>query len=193
MSRMRAMGAGLLVIAVAIGAAGCSKDDAKKTENDRGAISFADPPAGSEALGLCYAYKIAQMKDVIGGGNAFKRLPPEAIGKKGDPVTGEACSWARSETNGDALTLRIEVRNFGKDAAALDSQYQALRNGTVGATTVLGLGDDAFSSKSKQTSLVQVRDGKYLLTLSSRSAGGLDPLPIDTLKLLAASGLEQLP
>ncbi|MFN8017083.1 MAG: hypothetical protein U0P45_03060 [Acidimicrobiales bacterium] len=193
MSRMRVMGTGLLAIAIAVGAVGCSKDDAKKTENDRGAISFADPPTGSEALGLCYAYKINRMKDVIGGGNMFKRLAPEAIGKKGDKVTGEACSWARSEPNGDALTLRIEVRNFKQDQAALDQQYQALRNSTVGATSVVDIGDDAFSSQSKQTSLLQVRDGQYLLTLSSRAAGDLKPLKLDTLKLLAASGLEQLP
>ena len=193
MSRMRVIGAALLVMAVAIGATGCSKDEKKEQGSDRGAISFSDPPTGSASLGLCYAYKISQIKELIGGGNMFKRLPPEAIGKKGDPVTGEACAWARSEPNGDALTLRIEVRNFKDDTAALDKQFTALRDGTLDAKSVPELGDAAFSSQSKQTSLLQVRSDGYLLTLSSRAAGSLKPVPMDTLELLAAAGLEQLP
>src|SRR4051812_34155914 len=108
MSRLRVLGVGVLIAAVVLGAAGCSKPKEKAKASDRGTISFADPPAGSEKLGLCYAYDIAHMKQLLGGGTAFKRLPPAAIGKQGDKVTGEACAWQRTEPNGDALNLRVE-------------------------------------------------------------------------------------
>lgn len=193
MSRLRVAGLGVLVVAVVLSGAACSKKEKKETSSDRGTISFADPPAGSTSLGLCYAYDIAQMKTLIGGGHNFKRLPPEAIGAKGDPVTGESCAWERKDPNGDAQSLRIEVRNFKDDTAALEKQFTDLRDGTLDATVVPELGDVAFSSKSPNTSLLQIRSEGYLLTLASRSDGKLKPIPLDTLKLLGASGLEQLP
>lgn len=183
----------MLIVAVVLGGTACSKEEKKKATSDRGTISFADPPAGSTKLGLCYAYDITQMKALIGGGRNFKRLPPAAIGSKGDPVTGEACAWERKDANGDALALRIEVRNYRDDTATLEKQFTDLRDGTLDATVVPELGDVAFSSKSPTTSLLQIRSEGYLLTLSSRSDGKLKPIPLDTLKLLGASGLEQLP
>ncbi len=192
MSRMRILGVGVLAAAVLFGAAACSKDDKKASESDRGTITFKDPPKGSTDIGLCYAYSVKQIKGLVGGEETFKRLAPEAIGAKGDKVHGEACSWERAEPNGDALNLRIEVRDYGKDDAALLTRYATLKEGTIGATDVEGLGEGAFSSESDQTSLLQVKAGSYLLTLSSRSEGGLEPVPLKALQLLAASGLERI-
>lgn len=193
MSRLRILGVGVLVAAVVLGASACSKDEKKTESSDRAPISFVDPPAGSTDLGLCYAYDIEQMKELIGGEETFKRLAPSAIGNKGDKVRGEACGWQRTEPNGDGLSLRIEVRNFGKDTAALGSQFTALKDGTIAAKDVPNLGDAAFSSVSDETSLLQVQSGPYLLTLASRADGSLKPVSLDALKLLAASGLDQLP
>ncbi len=193
MSRLRVLGFTMLVASIAVTGAGCSKKQEAKTESDRGAISFSDPPPGSTTLGLCYAYDIAQMKELIGGGSNFKRLAPAAIGKKGDKVTGEACAWERKDPNGDALSLRIEVRNYGTDSAELQKQFDSLRTTTVGAQNVPKIGELAFSSASDQTTLLQVRSGKYLLTLSSRAEGKLEPIPVETMVLLGTAGLGQLP
>ena len=193
MPRIRLLGAALLVAAVtATLATGCSKDDEQVAENDRGTITFADAPEGSTSLGLCYPYDIAQMKELIGGGNTFKRLAPSAIGSEGDPVTGEVCAWERNAENGDVLSLRIEARTFA-DQATLESQFASLQDGTLEAQPVEGFGDAAFSSVSDETSLLQIRSGPYLLTLASRGTGELAPLDLDTLKLLSAAGMEQLP
>lgn len=192
MSRMRILGAGVLSVVVLFSAAACSKSDDKATKSDRPPISFADPPKGSTDIGLCYAYDVEQMKDLLGGEETFKRLPPAAIGNEDDKVRGEACAWQRTEPNGDALSLRIEVRNFGEDEATLLSQFAALKDGTIGATDVEGLGDGAFSSVTDETSLLQVKSGPYLLTLSSRSEGDLKPVDLAALQLLAASGLDQI-
>jgi len=192
MSPLRKLGLGALIAAVAVAGAACSSDDSSGTKSDRGTVSFADPPPGSTDLGLCSAYDIDDMKDLIGGDETFKRLPPTAIGAKGDPVTGEACAWERTETNGDALSVRIEARDYGEDVALLDEQFGALKDGTISAETVDGLGDEAFSSESDETSLLQIRTGQYLLTLSSRAAGDLSPVDVKTLQFLANGGLEQL-
>ena len=186
------LGAGVLVAAVLFSAAACSKDEKKAAKSDRAPISFADPPKGSTDLGLCYAYDTKQIKELIGGAENFKRLPPAAIGAKGDKVKGEACAWQRTDPNGDALSLRIEVRNFGEDDATLLSQYAALKSGTLGAADVDGLGDGAFSAVTDETSLLQIKSGPYLLTLSSRADGDLKPIDLETLQLLGASGLDQL-
>lgn len=195
MSRLRNAGIAVLVGALLVGGAACSdkKDDAKSTSNDRGVVAFADPPAGSDSLGLCYAYPIENVKALIGGGHNFKRLAPAAIGNEGDAVTGEVCAFERKDPNGDALSLRVEARAYGDDAAGLAKHFDELRAGTLAATDVPDIGDAAFSSTSPDTSLLQVRSGGYLLTLSSRSDGKLKPIPVDTLKLLAGSGLERLP
>jgi len=192
MSRMRILGAGVLTAALLLGAAACSSDSKKTPENDRGTITFKDPPKGSTSIGLCYAYKLQDIKKLIGGDHDFKRLPPAAIGNEDDPVHGEACAWQRTDPNGDGLNLRIEIRDFGDDAAGLLKQYADLKDGTISATDVADLGDGAFSSESKDTSLLQVKSGPYLLTLSSRSEGDLKPIPVPTLQLLAASGLDHI-
>lgn len=192
MSRMRTLGIGVLTATVLFGAAACSKSDDTPAKSDRAPISFADPPKGSTDIGLCYAYNVDQIKALIGGEETFKRLAPAAIGKKTDPVHGEACAWERTEPNGDAASLRIEVRDFGKDQETLLSQYAALKEGTPGATDVEGLGDGAFSAVTDDTSLLQVKSGEYLLTLSSRAEGGLEPVDLAALQLLAASGLDRI-
>jgi hypothetical protein len=189
---MRTLGVGVLAAALLFGSAACSKDEDKPAENDRGTITFKDPPKGSTDIGICHAYDVQQIKDLIGGDNTFKRLPPEAIGAKGDKVRGEACSWQRTEPNGDALNLRIEVRDYGKDEAGLATQFKKLEDGTISADPVSGLGDAAFSSESDETSLLQVRSGPYLVTLASRAEGGLKPVELGALQLLAASGLDRI-
>ena len=196
MSRLRVLGVGVLIGAVLLTGAGCAKKREEAKPSDRGPIHFVDPPAGSEKLGLCYAYDIAHVKALIGGDNTFKRLPPTAIGKPNDQVTGEACAWQRTEPNGDARSLRIEVRNFGKgadDMARRDSQFKALEDGAIDAQEVPGLGDGAFSSLTDNASVLQVKSGPYLLTLASRTDGALTPVKVNALQLLAASGLNRLP
>lgn len=195
MSRMRTLGVGVLAAAVLFGVAACSKDEKKATDSDRAPIEFAEPADGSTTLGLCAAYDTKDMKKLIGGDETFKRLAPAAIGTEDDPVRGEACAWQRTEANGDALNLRIEARNYGDDQATLLEQYAALKKGTIGATDIADLGDPngAYSSESDQTSLVQVKSGPYMLTLSSRADGNLEPIPVTDLERLAAAGLKQLP
>lgn len=183
----------MVLVGLVGGGVACSKSDDAKPTNDRGAVSFADPPEGSMALGLCYAYPLEDVKTLMGGGQYFKRLPPAAIGAEGDAVTGEACAFERKDPDGDGLSLRVEVRNYGEDAAALTTQFDDLKAGTLEAAAVEDIGDAAFSSTSKDTSLLQVRADGYLLTLASRADGTLKPIPVNTLKLLGASGLEQLP
>jgi hypothetical protein len=192
MARMRELSVGLLVALLVVTAAACSDDD-EPTSSDRGTLSFTDPPAGATRLGLCRAYDTAQVKELLGGEETFKRLAPSAIGLEGDPVVGEACAWERIEPNGEVATLRIEVREFTADPAELGTQFEQLREGTLEAQPTDGVGEQAFTSVSDETSLLQVRSGGYLLTLASRATGSLDPVSIDALKLLAASGLEQLP
>ncbi len=120
MSRVRKLGS-LVLVAVAItgAAASCSKSDGEAEKSDRKVVSFGDAPEGSTDIGMCGAYKTEQMKGFIGGDETFRRLAPEAIGKEGDPVTGEACSWERVEEDGDSLSLRIEVRTFGVPSASI--------------------------------------------------------------------------
>jgi hypothetical protein len=192
MSRMRILGVAVLASVVLLGASACSSDEKKATKSDRPPISFAEPPEGSTDIGLCYAYDLEQIKDLIGGDETFKRLAPTAIGAEGDKVRGEACGWQRTEPNGDALSLRVEVRDFGEDEATLLSQYAALKEGTIDATDVEGIGQGAFSAVTDETSLLQIKSSPYLLTLSSRADGTLKPVPLKALELLGASGLEQI-
>ncbi|MEZ5181802.1 MAG: hypothetical protein R2702_08015 [Acidimicrobiales bacterium] len=192
MSRVRKLGPIVLVaVAVVAGASACSKSDGGATESDRKVVTFGEAPEGSTDLGLCGAYDIEQMKGFIGGDESFKRLAPEAIGKEGDPVTGEACAWERVE-GGDSLSLRIEVRNYGDDATGAAARFDELEQEAVDPEPVSELGDRAFSSTSDGASVLQAVRGGYLLSLSSRSAGSLEPLPTDVLKLLGTAGLERL-
>lgn len=194
MSRMRKLGAGVLAAALIVGGAACSDDEPKATESDRPPISFEDAPEGSTDIGICYAYDVDQIKDLIGGEETFKRLAPEAIGDEGAAVTGEACAWERTEPNGDAVNLRIEIRDYGDDQAGLLEAFADLKSGTPGAASVEGLGDEngAFAAETEETSLLQVKSGQYLLTLSSRAEGDLQPVDLAALELLAASGLEAI-
>jgi hypothetical protein len=190
---MRTFGLGVLAATVLFGAAACSKsDDSSKKESDRGTISFADPPKGSMDIGICYAYNTDQIKDLIGGKETFKRLPPAAIGTEKDKVHGESCAWQRNEPNGDSVNLRVEIRDFGDDQATLLEQYDALKKGATEPTDVDGLGDRAFSAINDDTSLIEVHSGPYLLTLSSHAEGGLKPVDLAALQLLAASGLDRI-
>lgn len=195
MSRLRTAGIALLLGALVAAGTACSdaKDGNTTNTSDRGVVSFADPPAGSDSLGLCYAYPIQNVKKLIGGGHNFKRLAPAAIGSEGDAITGEVCAFERKDPDGNGLSLRIEARDYGDDRAGLSDHFDELRAGTLEATDVPGVGDAAFASTSADTSLLQVRSGGYLLTLASRADGKLEPIPVDTLKLLAGSGLERLP
>lgn len=192
MSRTRVLVAGMVAAVLVLGTAACSDDgDGEGSSNDRAPISFSDPPEGSTELGLCRQYEIGAIKDLLGGDESFKRLPPAAIGAPGDPVSGEVCAWERAEESGDVRTLTIEGRKYA-DPAALDAQFAALEEATLEAEPVAALGDDAFSSTSEETTLLQIRTGGYLLTLASRGTGELEPIDVDTLKLLSAAGLEQL-
>jgi hypothetical protein len=181
--------------AFALGGVACSSSDGddEATQSDRGSISFSDAPEGSTDLGLCYAYDIAQMKGILGGEESFKRLPPSAIGAEGDDVTGEVCAWERVEANGDSVNLRIEVRDYGDATEELAERFEDLDLDTPGAEDFADIGDAAFLATAEDATLLQVRSGGYLLTLASRSAGGLEPISPDTLKLLGTAGLDQLP
>jgi hypothetical protein len=194
MSQVRNIGVWAVVAAMAIGVGACSSDgDDEATQNDRGSISFSDAPEGSTDLGLCYAYDIDQMKDILGGEETFKRLPPAAIGAEGDDITGEVCAWERVEPNGDSLALRIEVRDFGDDTEELARRFEELDLQTAGAEDFADIGEAAFLASTDDATLLQVRSEGYLLTLASRSAGSFDPLTPDQLKLLGTAGLDQLP
>ncbi|HWJ96618.1 MAG TPA: hypothetical protein VNQ33_00580 [Acidimicrobiales bacterium] len=192
MSRMRTLGLGVLAATVLFGAAACSKSDGGTKKSDRAPISFADPPKGSMDIGICYAYNTEQIKDLIGGKETFKRLAPAAIGTAKDKVHGEACGWQRTEPNGDSVNLRVEIRDFGEDQAALLTQYDALKKGATDVTDVAGLGEGAFSAVSDDTSLLEVKSGPYLLTLTSHAEGSLKPVDLAALQLLAASGLDRI-
>ncbi|WP_426571034.1 hypothetical protein [Aquihabitans sp. McL0605] len=192
MSRLRVLGAGVLIASVVLGASACSKDEKKATSSDRGVIAFADPPAGSTDLGLCYAYDLKQMKALIGGDEDFKQLAPAAIGTKDDKVHGEACAWQRTDPNGDSLSLRIEARDFGTDTAALAAQFETLRTAAIDNQPVESLGDAAFATVADDSTVLQVRTGPYLLTLSSRASGSLKPIGLDAMSLLATAGVDKL-
>jgi len=190
---MRTLGLGVLAATVLFGAAACSKsDDSSKKESDRGAISFADPPKGSMDIGICYAYNTEQIKELIGGKETFKQLPPAAIGTEKDKVQGESCAWQRTEPNGDSVNLRVEIRDFGEDKAALLEQYDAVKESATNVADVADLGDAAFSAENDDTTILDVQSGPYLLTLTSHSEGSLKPVDLAALQLLAASGLDRI-
>ena len=180
-------------LSAAVVLVGCSDDGSDGASSDRGTLTFVDAPEGSTDLGLCDAYELEDVKALLGGEQSFKELAPSAIGAEGDPVTGEACGWDRTEENGDGLSLRIEVRDYGDDVDGLTEQFDDLRKVTADGEEQGDLGDEAFSAETADSTLLQVRSGAYLLTASSRSQGGLEPVGVDQLRFLAAEGLAQLP
>ncbi len=182
-----------LVVAIALGASACSKDDAEPKSSDRKTISFSDAPEGSEALGLCRTYDLDKIKAIIGGDEHFRRLAPAAIGQEGDAVTGEVCAWERNDLNGDSLSLHIEVRNYGEDQAGLLAAYEERLDQATDPETVPGLGDAAFRSGDDASTVMQIRSGQYLMSLSSAATGTLEPVSADTMTLLAGAGLDNLP
>ncbi len=186
----RSILAASLVLAVA---AGCSSGNNAGSDTSKPAINFKVGDTGSKILPLCVAYPAKKMKKVVGGGSNFRILVPQAIGKKGDPVTGQTCSWQRTSPGSKTRTLQIEGRDFAKDSSALATQFDELKAKTASPEDVSGIGDAAFSAKSDQTDLLQVRNGPYLLTLSSRAEGGLKPITVSELKDLAKTAIDKLP
>jgi len=176
-----------------VGATGCGKDEKKAEQSDRPPVSFVDPPEGSMKLGLCLSYPIADIKELMGGNQYFKRLMPTAIGQEGDDVTGESCAWERTDPNGATSNLRIEVRDFGEDTAGLEKWFADLKSQAKGFTAIDGLGDDAFSVVIGESLVLQARSGQYLLTASSQGSGGLAALSVEQLTELAFKGIGALP
>jgi hypothetical protein len=189
---MRVLGLVVVVAAVFAGTAGCSSSEGRAVPTSRPPMSFGPAPKSAAKLGLCAAYPVGPMKKLVGGGNRFRALAPAAIGEKGDKVTGEACSWERIEPGGDQLSVRVEAVDYGTDTTGLAAKFDELKAGTIAAADLPGVGDAAFTSKSKETSLVQVRRGHYLITASSRATGKLDPITVPELTLLAGSSFEKL-
>lgn len=182
----------VLAASVALAAAGCSSDAEPATTTQRGKLEFGTPPPGATRLGLCKAYQDDQIKGVLGE-DGFRKLAPSALGEEGDAATGESCRWVRSGGGDDSLSLTIEALDYGADLAGLEAKFTELEGGTIGSEVVEGLGDAAFSSASEETSILQVRTGQYLLTLSTQARGkGVEPLDPDTLKILAGAALEKL-
>ena len=192
MSRFRTLSLVCLVGVVLVTAAGCSSDNKNTTATSKPAPVFGNLDPGVR-VGVCGAYTIPNMKKILGGGKYFRVLAPTAIGEKGDPVTGETCSWQRTNAKGgDLVTLQVEARNYGKDTAGLISQMSQLQTATNGATPVANLGEAAFSSVSATSTLLDVRKGGYFLTFSSRAEGKEPPVPLTTLQFLAGAALDKV-
>ena len=191
MSRFRAFGVVLVTVSVVLAAGACSSDSKDATPTSRKALVFGDGPSATK-LAVCSAYKIPAMKKVVGGGKHFRVLAPTSIGKKGDPVTGETCSWEQRGSGSKARSLQVEIRDYGKDTAAVAAQFDVLKARTTGAVDVANTGDRSFSSESADATLLQIQSGSHLLTISSRGAGGLDPVPLGTLQFMAGAALAKL-
>lgn len=192
MSRARVFRSVLACSLVVAVAAGCSSGNDAASNTSKPAINFKVGETGSNTLPLCVAYPAKEMKKIVGGGSNFRILVPQAIGKKGDAITGQTCSWQRTGPANKARTLQIEGRDFGDDTAALGSQFGELKAKTASPDDVTGIGDAAFSAESDETNLLQVWSGPYLLTLSSRAEGGLKPISVDKLEDLAMTAIDKL-
>ena len=193
MSPLRRVGLAALVATVVLAGAACGSDDDGGATSGRAPAVFADPPEGANSIGVCRSFDTATIKEQVGGGSNFRRLAPTAIGKAGDAVTGESCSWERQDPGGAFRTLTITVRNFGADAAALGDAFESRTSSLVDAEELPGLGDAAVTSASAEATEVFVNQGPYELQVASRAGEGLDPLPVETLVFLATAGLEVLP
>lgn len=191
MSTVRSVGAVLLVSATVL-AASCSGGSDKSTETSRPAVRFQTPKTGAATMPLCVAFKPDKVKKVLGGGANFRVLPPEAIGQKGDPVTGQTCDWERRGPGNKSRSLQIEGRDYGSDQTGVTAAFDQARQATTGTQKITDLGDAAFSSSSGQAVLLQVVRGPILLSLSSRGDGGLDPLSLDELKALAMTAMAKV-
>ena len=183
----------MAMVALGGALAGCSDDKQQASTTSRAPMSFGTTEPSSSPFKLCKVYPVAGVKKVVGGGNRFQVQPAESITESSGAVLGEACSWERRGPGKDSLLLRVEARDYATDLAGLASKFKELRANTVAATTLEGVGDEAFTSKSKDTSLVQIRKGKYLITASSRATGSLDPIPIPKLVAVAGTSFNQLP
>lgn len=191
MSRARVIRS-ILAISLVLTIAGCSSGGDASSDTSKPAINFKVGESGAKTLPLCVAYPAKEMKKLVGGGSNFRIIVPQAIGKKGDPITGQTCSWQRIGPGKKARTLQVEGRDF-EDAAALGAQFDELKAKTANPQDVSGVGESAFSAESDETNLLQVRDGKYLLTLSSRAEGGLKPVTVNELEDLAKTAIDKLP
>lgn len=192
MSRVRTAATVLVAVAVLL-AAGCSSDKQQATTTSQPALVFnggSKTPTGINRI--CGAYAIKSIKKVVGGGKYFRILLPTPIGNKGDAVTGQSCSWERRSPGNKVRGLQVEARDYGSDTGSLVTQMTQLEAATKGAVAVPNLGDHAFSATTSSSTLLDVRQGKYFVTVSSHGEGGLDPLPVGTLQLLAASALAKL-
>lgn len=193
MSRVRNLGAAALVVGLlVVSASACSSgEDKTASTTSRPNMVFKTGLAKVNDLGVCRSYKVADMKAIVGGGTSFRILAPTAIGKKGDTVIGQTCSWEQRPGGDKARSLTVEVRKWS-DPAGLQAGYDKLRKQTVGAKDMASLGDGAFSAVGPTTTLLQVRSGNYFMTFSSVGQGGLEPVPLDALENLARLGLRKV-
>jgi len=183
----------LVLAALLAPLSGCSSSKHDATTPAHTPLSFGTVDPKASKLGICPTYSVVAVKKIVGGGHRFKADGPEAISERAGTVTGEACTWERNGPGTDSRVLRVEVRDFGSDPATITKAFKDLRDNTVGATAVTGFGDEAFRSVSADTSLLQVRKGHYLITASSRAAGSLHAIPLDTLKAVAGTAFGKLP
>ncbi len=193
MSRIRILASAVAALAFVGALAGCSDDKQEASSTSRAPMSFGTMAPNASRFGLCKAYPIASVKKIVGGDHRFQANPSEPIDEQAGEVVGEACSWERRGPGKDSLLLRVEARDFGANQQLLEDTFKGLRTNTVSATRLDGVGDEAFTSKSKDTSLVQIRRGHYLITASSRATGSLDPIPIPKLVAVAGTSFTTLP
>jgi hypothetical protein len=181
----------LLALSIVLAVAGCSSDSKSAATTTRPNLNFKAGLSKSNQLGVCSSYQVGRMKQIVGGGSGFRIQAPAPIGKKGDAVIGERCAWTRTGGGSDALILTIEARKWN-DLGGLTNDYTTLRSQTIGAADVPGIGDAAFTSSSKSSSLLQVRFGSYRLTYSSSTQGKLKPIPVADLEDLAKTAVAKL-
>ena len=174
-------------------AAGCSKSDEKSAPpTTRAVLTMATTPPEATRLGVCTSFTTKQMQELLGSTKLGPSLP-EKIEENGGAVSGESCSWQRTNKDGATRSVRIEARDYGADQAALGARFDELKSATQGATDLPGIQDAAFSAESDETSVVQIRLRQYLLTATSRGTGKLEPLTPAELGVLLGTTFTKLP
>lgn len=187
--RVAAVAAGVLL---AVGLGACSSDGDKAASSTTAVLSFEPVPSEATRLGVCTSITIDQMTGLLGD-DVVASLP-SSITEGGGAVTGESCSWdAKGEGSGASRSVHVEARDFADDTDWLAQRYEDLRAGTTGATDLPGVGDAAFSAETDDTTVVQIRTGHYLLTASSRGAGGEAPVTAGELGMVLAATMSKLP